>query len=84
MKRLLLSLLAALALPTALESKFYTVDTDLMTDETKIRFYIESETQIQDSIGGRATPPPPSTPRRATDDDDASFSSFGYKRRSSF
>ena len=33
--------------------------------------------------GGGATPPP-STPRRATDDDDASFSSFGYKRHSSF
>ena len=55
MKRLLLPLLAALALPTAVESKFYTVDTDLMTDETKIRFYIESETQVQDSIGGRDT-----------------------------
>ena len=53
MKRLLLPLLAAFALPTAVESKFYTVDTDLMTDETKIRFYIESETQVQDSIGGR-------------------------------
>ena len=55
MKRLVLPLLAALALPTAVESKFYTVDTDLMTDETKIRFYIESETQVQDSIGGRDT-----------------------------
>ena len=35
-ERFLIRFLAALALPTALESKFYTVDTDLMTDETKI------------------------------------------------
>ena len=55
MKRLLLPLLAALALPNAVESKFYTVDTDLMTDETKIRFYIDSETQVLNSIGGRDT-----------------------------
>ena len=55
MKRLLLPLLAALALPNAVESKFYTIDTDLMTDETKIRFYIDSETQVLNSIGGRDT-----------------------------
>ena len=55
MKRLLLPLLAALALTNALESKFYTLDTDLMTDETKIRFYISSETQIINSIGGSET-----------------------------
>ena len=53
MKRLLIPLLAAIALPTALESKFYTVETDLMTDETNIRFYIDSETQVLNSIGGR-------------------------------
>ena len=55
MKRLLLLVLATLVLPTALESKFYTLETDLMTDETKIRFYIESGTQVQDSIGERDT-----------------------------
>ena len=53
MKRLLFPLLAFLALPTALESKFYSVDTDLMTDEIKIRFYINSETEVLNSIGGR-------------------------------
>ena len=52
MKRILLPLLAALALPIAVESKFYTEDTDLMTDETKISFYISSETQVLNSIGG--------------------------------
>jgi len=55
MKRLLLPLLAALALPTALESRFYTVEADLMTDETKIRFYIESETEVSNAIGGKET-----------------------------
>ena len=55
MKRLLLPLLAVLTLPTGLESKFYTVEKDLMTDETKIRFFIESETQVLNSIGGRDT-----------------------------
>ena len=55
MKRLLLPLLAFLALPTDLESKFYKVDTDLMTDETKISFYISSETQVLNSIGGSET-----------------------------
>ena len=55
MRRLLLLLLAAIALPTALESKFYKVDTDLMTDETKISFYISSETQVLNSIGGSET-----------------------------
>ena len=53
MKRFLLPLLAALAFPTAVESKFYKVETDLMTDETKILFSISSETLVQDSIGGR-------------------------------
>ena len=53
MKLLLLSLIAAFAFPTAVESKFYTVETDLMNDETKILFSISSETQVQDSIGGR-------------------------------
>ena len=55
MKRFLLPLIVALALPNGLESKFYTVETDLMTDETKIRFYIDSETQVLNSIGGRDT-----------------------------
>ena len=55
MKRLLLLLLAAIALPNAVESKFYTVDTDLMTDETKISFYISSETQVLNSIGRSET-----------------------------
>jgi len=55
MKRLLFLLLVAIALPTALESKFYTVETDLMTDETKISFYISSETQVLNSIGGSQT-----------------------------
>ena len=55
MKRILLPLLGLLALPTAVESKFYTVETDLMTDETKIRFLISSETQVLNSIGGRDT-----------------------------
>ncbi len=53
MKLLLLSLIAAFAFPTAVESKFYTVETDLMNDETKILFSISSETLVQDSIGGR-------------------------------
>ena len=35
MKRLLLPLLAAIALPTALESKFYTVDTDFLYSRYK-------------------------------------------------
>ena len=55
LKHLLLPLLAALALPIAVESKFYTEDTDLMTDETKISFYISSETQVLNSIGGSET-----------------------------
>tara|TARA_E500000331_G_scaffold118352_1_gene115473 strand:- start:135 stop:620 length:486 start_codon:yes stop_codon:yes gene_type:complete len=55
MKSLLLPLLGLLALPTAVESKFYKIDTDLMTDETKISFYISSETQVLNSIGGSET-----------------------------
>ena len=55
MKCLLLPLLAALTLPIAVESKFYTEDTDLMTDETKISFYISSETHVLNSIGGSET-----------------------------
>ena len=51
----LLPLLAFLALPTSIESKFYKIDTDLMTDEIKISFYISSETQILKSIGGSET-----------------------------
>ena len=55
MKRLLLPLFAALTIPSSLESKFYKIDTDLMTDEIKINFYINSETQVLNSIGGRDT-----------------------------
>ena len=36
-------------------SKFYTVDTDLMTDDIKIRFYMNSETEVLNSIGGSET-----------------------------
>jgi len=50
MKRLLLPLLAAIALPAAVEAG-YSSEIDLMTDETKIRVFHQSETKVPNAIG---------------------------------
>ena len=50
MKRLLLPLLAALALSNAVNAG-YSSKVDLMTDETKIKVYHQSETKVPNSIG---------------------------------
>ena len=50
MTRILLPLLAAVALPTAVEAG-YSSEIDLMTDETKITVFHKSETQVLNSIG---------------------------------
>ena len=50
MRKFLLPLLAALALPTAINAG-YSSKVDLMTDETKIRVFHQSETKVPNSIG---------------------------------
>jgi len=50
MKLLLLPLLAAFALPNAVNAG-YSSNVDLMTDETKLRAYLDSSTTTANSIG---------------------------------
>ena len=52
MKRFLFLFIAFIAFSPSVESKFYESKTDLMTDETKITFYIDSATEVLNSIGG--------------------------------
>ena len=57
MKLLLLPLLAALALPTAVNAEkniFYSTKEDLMTDVTKVNIDLLSETTVLNSIGQEA------------------------------
>ena len=50
MKHILFSLLAALAMPNAVNAGFYS-DLDLMTDENKLAAYLKSSTTTANSIG---------------------------------